>query len=71
MYKGDVDESLDEVDVGEDNRDDEVNDDDELVAEFTFVFAVFGWTYFTRCGWCWLDLICFLAEDKPNELLSE
>lgn len=42
MYKGDVDESLDEVDVGEDSRDDEVNDEDELVAEFTFVFAVFG-----------------------------
>lgn len=42
VYKGDVDESLDEVDVGEDSRDDEVNDEDELVAEFTFVFAVFG-----------------------------
>jgi hypothetical protein len=42
VYKGDVDESFDEVDVGEDSKEDEVNDDDELVAEFTFVFAAFG-----------------------------
>jgi hypothetical protein len=50
-YNGDVDESLDEVDVGDDNNDEDVNEDDEFVAEFTFAFATLaGCAYLIRCG---------------------